>query len=1327
MKNPFINLESLETLNRTDIEKLHRLSIRNLSDLLAYQPIRYAQLIQAASECLLHKDEIKEYLDRRIQGRNTDTILISKVENIKGVGPKIATVLNELGIYTIADLADYPPFIEAEKLITKAVSDENDPYAPDCVLPECKKFTRNQKRFVSFFKQEEIRNLSILSSGSSFISHLFRFGRNEKKIIYLGYSTSYLQEWIYFGVHLGEPQGSVNLSMGQDSQVSVLDWRRTMNALRQENTRVSERLSNTLFHQRAVDEVARATAEEHQFGGTSAFGANAATAGSFAAAGAIVGGIGGGVTGALSGLALDALLLGTDAGLGTLTGAAVGTAVGSMAGAAAGSLVFSGATTLGFVETDVEGNREIFGRSAQNIQQNTIQNSSSIRSFWSNIISQSVEKEQQTIRTERVTNHNRIHALNALYYEVLNEYKVTIKGDSFSPILFLPFKPISFNESVLRKYWWLIRTYLRDGALIKAIDEYFTPLSSDPAPVDELAELPEISDIRSTRISVEVNLDGSRMEDIIKNSITSFFTPTLFANLLNELYNNLKRENIEVNLITTDGTKRLRRITSPNADPNYIGTYETTSPIPIHTIEQIQITNKNSEFNLLNVIHINKLAFENISAQVFIRNKSKFSDSLPALGSLENKDIIQSSSLVINGNRSKTISWDIASRLRDLFEGIEEARSILTEAVEEAESIGARISKLLNFLNANKYGFTRIILDRTEREQLIKVLEDVEIGGIELSKLASTTPIGFCGNHVVLPLKNCTLNSDKIFVPIRLETKKLEFYLYSFEQSNPENPKKYISDIRLLLSEVSNYLSSLKDQKELNNREKQLINLIKSLQLHLEQFLKVMSSMSSASHSGSSIGNFIEDAFENSLSHITSQLSDSIEESINRIRTFLNNTTQTNQEDISRLCEYYSSVKDSLNSRMGKLISSDEVSLPSPAVFMEPVLSQSKGAELYDMRRNSHWQVLSSPEVGTADPNVIRARDITLQPNEPTAGLSIQNSPEYPLSDSISAALTQAGRLDLNTLLNTNAGTLNNTLSGLASMATELAKASTQLTGDAQKQALDSASNVAKQVSDIITKSIQPDSQKPPSPAPAPQTQQEKAEVRREAERIGKSKATAQQKQEQKKTIGAATVPDNSRDYQFSITFLDHERIPYAAGSFQFTLTLSLFELGTVVDINGGGPLDIAPEGFFFPEQFTLTKGRKIKLSLVADIGGVNVPGAIDIPLPDTPDIAFECIMDSETREIQATTVKEAVDKAVQTSKFGINAGILLDLFLNAGAKFPFQIAEVDTSGAIKTVLDLKNEYNLSTTTTAGGTTSSTTLTTYKVTTPLNGWKILMK
>jgi hypothetical protein len=1331
----FHSLRTLSSISEEQVELLRKLGITNLGDLIAHQPFRYARFVLAAKDQLLRKDEILGYLDESVRKKDLVVILDSPPDALKDVGRESAAVLKQLGMATIADVARFAAFAEAEEIVTRSSSDDSDPFAPACVLPTCKKFTRNSKSYVSFFKQEAIRDLSILPSlsGNSLISNLFRFKSSEPKVIHLGYSVSYLQEWIFRGVHLGEPQGSVNLFMGQDTQVSVLDWRRAIRAFRLEDTRATERLASTLFHQRAVDEVARATAEEHQQGATSAFGANAATAGSFVAAGAVVGGVGGGISGALAGLVLGNVA-NAAGGAPTLAGAAAGTAVGSLAGAAAGSLIFSGATTLGFVETDAEGDREIFASSAQNIQQRTVQNSSSLRSFWSNIISQSVEEEQQQIRTDRVTNHNRIHALNALYFEVLNEYQVNMRVGDFVAILFLPYKPILFTEDILRRYWWLVRTFLKDPSLVLALDQHFLALTSDPSAGAELAELPEVGAIESGPIVVEVNLDGSAMQDFFEDSIKAtgilgFLGPLGFiagvaALMVENLLNDAKRRNVRVAIVTTNGEIPLNREASSDSDPNFIGRYTTPTRtrVSIDDITSIRISNANPEFTvgtpnkIFDVqipsvsFDVNELVFENISAEVTIRNKSRISNSLPNLGTLEAKRTIRRRALIVGSNRSETIPWDIADRLRSLFEGVNESRADLEAELSSEEATAAKIANLLGFLNANKFGFTRLILQNTETEQLISVLEGLQVGGVDLNEFAGTTPLGFCGNHVVLPLRKCIAAGEK-HDPLSIDVLKLKLQLMQFDDIDLTKPREVIAYITGTRDFLDQFLQSATGQVK-SARDRELVNRFQSLKTQLDGLI--------AATSGISSGN-------PAAAVLLRSLLEPVTVALQALLAFINAPIQTSDADMNRLCGFYASVRKTLKPRMGELLSTTEVSLPSPAVFMEPVLSNAKGAELYDMRRNSHYEILPAPGIAAADPNVLRARDVTLTPNVPPATLTIQNAPELPLPTSLAAALGEAGKLNLGTLIQSNASSLTSMLSNLSTMATELAKASATLTGDAQKQALASAADVAKQVGDIVSKSLQIPSGETPAPppvaTPSPQTQQQKAEVERRAREIDAGPGTPPQKKEQKKTIGAATTPDDKRNYQFSLNFLDLDGIPYTDNAFTYTVRVSIFETGEVIPINAGVAIQISDDPLF-RNTFTLTKGRKVKLSFIADIGGVLVPGVIDIPLSESPDITVTCTMKSETQEVTAGSVKEAVDMTVNTTSFGANLGVLFDLFLNAGAKFPFKVAEATVGGSFKVVPDLKLAYTSGTTITTGGTTTTSTTTVFKVTTPINGWNI---
>lgn len=1308
MKDHYITLYNLKSLNRESIEILKRLGVANLHDLLAHPAFRNARQVRAARDKILRKEEVMMFVIDSFQNEKLDKILESPADSLKSVSAKAAELFHRLGIKTVDDLANYAPFAEAEEMISNTINDETDPYAPSCVLPKCKKFSRNSKSFISFFKQKEIRGKSVRSSDTdtSPFADLLRFNPDETSVIYLGYSVSFLQEWIYNGVHLGEPQGSVNLFMGQDTQVSVLDWRKAISATRSEKTGVSERLSSTLFHQRAVDEVARATAEEHQHGATSAFGANAATAGSFVVAGAVVGGIGGGISGALAGLVLGNVA-NAAAGAPTIGGAIAGTAIGSIAGAAAGSLVFSGATTLGFVESDADGERDIFARSAQNIQQRTIQNSSSIRSFWSNIISQNVQEEQQTIRTDRVTNHNRIHALNAIYFEILNEYKVNILANDASPILFLPFKPFLFDRQILRRFWWLIRNMLSDKKMVSALDEHFLSPANNSNPAFELRDLPRIEEVIVEKIEVEVNLDGSLMESILGAILYPVFAAVFVADAA-------KRENIKVSIVTSDGTIELQRDNSPNLDPNFVGKYSTRSRVQLVNLQKIKITNSNPEFKVME-FDLTELAFENIAVNIKIANKAdlRLRGNLNNLSALETKQPVIDK-MKLGANKSREIDWNIASQLRDQFAGITTERDELKAELSSEEIIQAKISELLGFLNANKFGFTRLILQNTEREQLLSVLEGVKIDGQDLTSFAFTTPLGFSGNHILLPLKKCQVASEKQGT-IGFDTTKLEIALQELLKIDRTNRPDFFLKCASLSRFLRDFNTVILAQGNGSARERALIELILELQLHI-----------------SVIGEL-----EGGGSTVNPQTAiDNVIQSVNSIVIFLAEPASKQVPvDSNLFCNYYTKVKASLNAQLGKIISSDEISLPSPAVFMEPVLSNAKGAELYDMRRNSHYDIFPAPGIGIADPNINRSQDLQLIPNSPSSNLSIQSAPEFALPNSIQTALTEAGKLDLSTIINTNAATLQGVITNLASLAGELAKASASLTGDAQKQVVGAAADVSKQISDIVGKSLNPSTSKTPEagrntvnetapslPPPPPRSPQEKAETGREQRRIDESKATARQKDEQKRTLGIPVVAKTELNYRMGIAFLDAEGGTYTTGS--YIARTAFFGTGDDVLLNGGVPVDIDAEDILFQNVFALEPGRRVTLTLDSDIADIRTRGTRSFILPDNPDIFIKVQMKFHQEEIEAANGKTAVTEVMKKLDIGVTGDLLLKEFLNNALKFPFKLFEINSTTGQEAGLDIKAEVQGGGSTTGTTTTTNGTLRKFKVVVPTNVWDI---
>src|SRR5205085_6789515 len=117
----------------------------------------------------------------------------------------------------------------------------------------------------------------------------------------LGYVLGHTQTWANAGTHLGEIVHSLPLAPGQSKNVALVDWKRNLLASRGEDTVAREDLNALQIHTRALDEVTRAVAEEHQAGRTTTASATGVTAGGAVAAGALVGAIGGALVGGATG------------------------------------------------------------------------------------------------------------------------------------------------------------------------------------------------------------------------------------------------------------------------------------------------------------------------------------------------------------------------------------------------------------------------------------------------------------------------------------------------------------------------------------------------------------------------------------------------------------------------------------------------------------------------------------------------------------------------------------------------------------------------------------------------------------------------------------------------------------------------------------------------------------------------------------------------------------------------------------------------------------------------------------------------------------------
>ena len=168
--------------------------------------------------------------------------------------------------------------------------------------------------------------------------------------------------------------------------------------------------------------------------------------------------------------------------------ALIGAGVGGIGGVLAGGAAVAGAGSLGVIEADTSGDREITADVAQRIMQSTSQNSSAVRSIWSSVVVEDVEGEDETLETTNVTNYNHMHALTVQFYEILQRYEVEIGLDRLEPLLFLPIGVFAFDKAEVEALWPFIRLLLEDQEQRQLIDEHLGLAAV--ALVSETVEIP---------------------------------------------------------------------------------------------------------------------------------------------------------------------------------------------------------------------------------------------------------------------------------------------------------------------------------------------------------------------------------------------------------------------------------------------------------------------------------------------------------------------------------------------------------------------------------------------------------------------------------------------------------------------------------------------------------------------------------------------------------------------------------------------------------------------------------------------------------------------
>lgn len=1109
------SLLSLKYLSQ--VEALNGIGIFSLRDLAEFTPCRYAQLLLGSIENGTIFDlELKNYLDSEVaQDATPDEIrLIAKqpIINIKGIGETYEKVFNSnFFVNTIEDLANFSAFKEAQSIILNKINDTfyEKPSAPKELIPELIGSTHTQVRFNNYVKEKEhifdSAALQYLSAPDepfpeqelidAFTRHKFKF--------HLGYLALFKQKWINAGTHLGEILHSVALAPGESRNIAFLDWHSRQASSRSEDTSISEQLSSEFYQNRALNEVVQTTASEHQIGKTE-IDATTETSGTSKTSG-----FGGGASTGASG----------KADLTSVTGFPLevsGAGLASFAGSTGKSKVYSESNTQGTLTSETSGERSVLGQVTQNISDSTVQNSSNVRSLMSTVIIEDTQSGGQSVQTRNITNYNHSHALTMQYFEVLQKYNTNTYSDKLTPVLYLPFNPVNFNISIVRKYWTIFGEYLKQVLPREKFLSYdqvikdFNP-SNGAFDYSGNVHINKIKIRRSKQFSkgvrvtldeanppVTLNIRAQDMNDALdlivkggatyidyhllrdpERDVTRFGNRnsiSLSENITLDIKSDFKRileQKMRWYLDKDSG--KTRRTSESNKEDNEIGIGSNRSNLQQDVRDENYILENESDF-------------------------IEFSLDIEY-------ELIDSSGnyLVITQNYDNSITFF------DLYNGYDEEGVInisdhIQEQLVNSNEINPihTIKEIENHFRTNKYGYTKYLLNYIEKEQIIDLIEHLGIIGtndnIPLTKIIDPNPLGITENLLIFKLKEAEKQSSKILESLNFSgtykiNNKPSDRIFEGIGTKKETTFNGITVIHYSLrTENTNWLDETNSNQDLDF----YISKQANADGKHRYFGKIISRQNQGSdlHTNEiAIQGFANKADAKKITFSYKQNIASVEFEDDKKptgKTLVRNISLTlnfsyekviplNVEEVVN--GYIQNLEEYENIMKKKQIKST-VFLPTNGVFGEAILGLSNASEYINISRFYDWQDSpipnNAPNILGVDVNQNLSRGISesLNPNVPVSVLN-QISPQQMPDTSLNTALgaIQNGNIfrDMS-----KSSELSSTLKDLSSLANNTAQLSGNLSGEAASNALNAAVELGKQVAGMVNTAMGTNVASPP-------------------------------------------------------------------------------------------------------------------------------------------------------------------------------------------------------------------------------------------------------
>ncbi|GAA3545177.1 hypothetical protein AFL01nite_15820 [Aeromicrobium flavum] len=343
---------------------------------------------------------------------------------------RAAEIAAALDVTSVQEMADFPPYLAAIRLLNAVFFPENEPGAdperPADLVPVSGEYPTERVQYTSLLMDEittvDEQRINILDREFKplDLAELAVADRGFNRVAF-GALLTFTQSWFAQGVTLGQLLHSTALAPGESTRIAVVDWTRRSRAGETETISEVDDLSQSAEHNRAINEVTNAVATEAQQGFSQSNASSSSTQ---------------------FGMSMAAEM---SAPLGGLLGGPSGSMGTSLSTASSSSHADSYSSSFG--------RREVGSSMLQNVNDRTHQQAHSSRNRRASVVKEVAQSEHESVSTRVVANYNHMHALTVQYYEVVQVYRIETAVSRADKVVFVPVALPDFSSpAVVRRF-----------------------------------------------------------------------------------------------------------------------------------------------------------------------------------------------------------------------------------------------------------------------------------------------------------------------------------------------------------------------------------------------------------------------------------------------------------------------------------------------------------------------------------------------------------------------------------------------------------------------------------------------------------------------------------------------------------------------------------------------------------------------------------------------------------------------------------------------------------------------------------------------------------